>query len=125
MEIKKRTSTTNSFEQCWPYVTRKTINGLPLNVLKDEYEILHLFINTFINNESFSVFQDCRLRDYFDTDYAIKNVLFSWNIILDAAENMKITHQVATVLQSVKELFPSVNEKTEAGLSLIEEKYLL
>lgn len=123
VEIKKRTSATNSFDQWWPHVTKKIINGLSLKALMDEYEILHLLINTFMNNESFSLFQDCRLRDYFDVAYAIKNVTFSWKVILDAAEEMKITHQVAAVLRSVKDLFRSVAEEAEACLSLIEEKY--
>ena len=123
VEIKKRTSATNSFELWWPHVTQKNINGLTLNVLEDNFEILHLILNAFVNNESFSVFQDCRLRDYFDVAYAIKHVNFSWQVVLDAAEDMKVTHQIAAVLRSVKELFSAVSEQVDEVLSLIEKKY--
>lgn len=123
VEIKRSTSALNSFEQWWPHVTQKTINGLTLNVLKDNFEILHLILNAFVNNESFSVFQDCRLRDYFDVAYAIKHVNFSWQVVLDAAEDMKVTHQIAAVLRSVKELFSAVGEQADEVLSIIEKKY--
>lgn len=123
VEIKKSTSALNSFEQWWPHVTQKNINGLTLNVLEDNFEILHLILNAFVNNESFSVFQDCRLRDYFDVAYAIKHVNFSWQVVLDAAEDMKVTHQIAAVLRSVKELFSAVSEQVDEVLSLIEKKY--
>lgn len=123
VEIKKRTSATNSFELWWPHITQKVINGLTLNVLEDNYEILHLILNAFINNECFSVFQNCRLRDYYDVAYAIKYVNISWQAVLDAAEDMKVTHQVAAVLHSVKELFSAVGEQVDEVLSLIERKY--
>lgn len=123
VEIKRSTSALNSFEQWWPHVTQKTINGLTLNVLEDNFEILHLILNAFVNNESFSVFQDCWLRDYFDVAYAIKHVNFSWQVVLDAAEDMKVTHQIAAVLRSVKELFSAVGEQVDEVLSLIEKKY--
>lgn len=123
VEIKKRTSATSSFELWWPHITQKTINGLTLNVLEDNFEILHLLLNAYVNNESFSVFQDCRLRDYFDVAYAIKYVNFSWQVVLDAAEDMKVTHQIAAVLRSVKELFSAVSEQVDEVLSLIEKKY--
>lgn len=123
VEVKKRTSATNSFELWWHHVIQKTINGLTLNVLEDNFEILHLILNAFVNNESFSVFQDCRLRDYFDVAYAIKYVNFSWQVVLDAAEDMKVTHQIAAVLRSVKELFSAVGEQADEVLSIIEKKY--
>lgn len=123
VEIKRSTSALNSFDTWWQHVTRKNINGLELNILEEDYEILHLLLSTFINNESYSVFQDCYLRDYFDVAYAIKHVNFSWQVVLDAAEDMKVTHQIAAVLRSVKELFSAVGEQVDEVLSLIEKKY--
>ena len=123
VEIKRSTSALDSFEQWWSHVTQKNINGLTLNVLEDNFEILHLILNAFVNNESFSLFQDCRLRDYFDVAYAIKHINFSWQVVLDAAEDMKVTHQIAAVLRSVKELFSAVGEQVDEVLSLIEKKY--
>ena len=123
IEVKRRTSCTSSFAKWWPHVTQKIINGITLNVLEDEFEILHLLLTAFINNESYSVFQDCRLRDYFDIAYAIKHVNFSWKDVLDAAEDMEVTHQVSAVLRSVKELFSAVGDQVDEVLSLVEKKY--
>ena len=123
VEIKKKTSAINSFDLWWPHVTKKKIDGVTLSVLENDYEILHLMLNAFVNNETFSLFQDCRLRDYFDVAYAIKHVNFSWQVVLDAAEDMKVTHQIAAVLRSVKELFSAVGEQVDEVLSLIEKKY--
>ena len=109
-EVKKRSSCTSSFESWWKFVTEKEINGVPLKVLNNDAELLHLFLNTFHNNESSFVSQNCRLRDYFDVAYAIKHIDICWDNILKMAEELQVTHQIQIVLQSTSELYELENE---------------
>ena len=124
VELKRRTSCLpNDFNFWWPHVTSKIYDGVQLNILDENFEILHLILNSFSNNEIRGLYQNCYLRDYFDVAYAIKHVTFSWQDILNAAEQMEVTHQVATVLRSVKDIYPSVREQIEGVLDTIANAY--
>lgn len=124
IELKKRTSCLpKDFHQWWPHVRQKDFNGTLVNTLNGNYEILHLLINTFSDNESKCMFLNCYLRPYFDVAYMIRHVRFDWLTVLNAAEQMEMTHQVAVVLRSVAELYPILEEDICDILTLISEKY--
>lgn len=123
VEIKRRTSCTSSFKKWWPYITEKTIDKVKFYCLDSIHEIIHLFMNAFTNNEIFRIHQNCQLRDYFDVASVIQKAEVDWRVLLNFAESMEATHQIAAVLRSTKDLFPSIGQKAQELLDIIEREY--
>lgn len=124
VELKKRSSClADDFDGWWKYVVKRQIGEVEVSVLTLDAEILHMILNAFSNNESRGMYLNCKLRDYFDVAYALRNIQINWDEMFCVAESMRLTNQIVTVFQSVRQIYPCVNEYVTPLLEILQESY--
>ncbi len=106
LELKRGSSAVNfGFNEWLDHTEDIEVNGIPVKTLDFNYSVLHLFINTYLDNEALNLHQNCRLRNYFDIAYLLCHRELDWDELLPLADHFEARHKLHRVLLSVSGLY--------------------
>ena len=108
VELKKGSSATfNPFRQnWWSNLSCINISGEKITSLNREYEILHLFMNSYNNNCSQDVYLNNYLRDFFEIAWLINNCKnIDWEKIIFIANVNQALHTIYYVIKNTSSIF--------------------
>ncbi|GEM_PF-3783079 len=124
VEIKRGSSATGINNRIWfSDMATYTIEALNLQTQSQIWTILHLFANTFHDNEDTMIFHGSRLRNYFDIAYLLNHKNIDWNKVLIKAQEVECIHKLHEVLKSVTEIYKINNFDVEQLIKRTERKY--
>ncbi|MDR2044440.1 MAG: nucleotidyltransferase family protein [Clostridium sp.] len=113
------------FPQLFEYTQSFDFDGCEIQTLDANATLLHLLVNTYVNNESVFMKYGANLRDYFETALFIHKYggCADWKLILALSKSLECQHKIYDVMNSIHSLYGLPVDVLENWLPLFSPEH--